>query len=54
MATAAEAPPRGVMGLRNTATDARMMTTRFTVFATECERGESSPRAWYEVWLYRW
>ena len=28
------------MGLRNTATDARMMTTRFTVFATECERGE--------------
>ena len=54
IATAALIPPRGVIGFLNTATDARIITTRFTVFATECESGESSPRAWYAVWLYKW
>ena len=28
-----------------------MMTTRFTVLATECDSGLRSASAWYEVWL---
>ena len=34
--------PRGVMGVLKTITEARMITTRFTVFVTACVTGATS------------
>ena len=39
IATAADHAPTGVIGFLNTATDASMITTRFTAFATDISRG---------------